>query len=201
MIAEMAQVSETQEVLRMFREDETPPLKGPLDRALKAFRMFEIPHLICGGYAVQEYGFIRRTVDVDIIVPDVDQAREKLLMCGFRPVQGSKMTVKDSESPTTIDLWPGGRKDSPQAAEYPLPRNVSDEPQFVSLEELISMKLASYWASPILRGQDQVDVVQLIVRNDLGRDYIEQENPVSERYRELWDRIQIERNDPGKIGP
>src|SRR5437016_14624617 len=104
-------VTEIQEVLRMFREDETPPLKDPLDRALKALHFFGIPHLICGGYAVQEYGFVRRTVDVDIIVPDVDQASEKLLMSGFRPVQGSRMTVKDSESPTTIDLLPGGRKD------------------------------------------------------------------------------------------
>ena len=31
----------------------------------------DIPHLIVGGIAVQEHGYPRVTIDVDIIVPDV----------------------------------------------------------------------------------------------------------------------------------
>ncbi|HTY87144.1 MAG TPA: hypothetical protein VMB80_06740 [Candidatus Acidoferrum sp.] len=31
----------------------------------------EIPHLIVGGLAVQEHGYPRVTIDVDIVVPDV----------------------------------------------------------------------------------------------------------------------------------
>ena len=33
-----------------------------------------IPHLIVGGLAVQEYGYPRVTIDVDIVVPDVLKA-------------------------------------------------------------------------------------------------------------------------------
>jgi len=36
----------------------------------------DIPHLIAGGLAVQEYGYPRVTIDVDIVVPDVLEAVE-----------------------------------------------------------------------------------------------------------------------------
>src|SRR5881628_3641573 len=39
---------------------------------------FDIPHLIVGGIAVQEYGYPRVTIDVDIVVPDVLEAVEFL---------------------------------------------------------------------------------------------------------------------------
>src|SRR5438034_6084202 len=31
---------------------------------------FDIPHLIVGGFAVQEHGYPRLTIGVDIVVPD-----------------------------------------------------------------------------------------------------------------------------------
>src|SRR5258706_1099875 len=39
---------------------------------------FAIPHLIVGGLAVQEHGYPRLTLDVDIVVPDVLEAAEYL---------------------------------------------------------------------------------------------------------------------------
>ena len=38
----------------------------------------EIPHLVVGGLAVQEHGYPRVTIDVDIVVPDVLEAVEFL---------------------------------------------------------------------------------------------------------------------------
>ena len=38
----------------------------------------DIPHLIVGGIAVQEHGYPRVTIDVDIVVPDVLEAVEWL---------------------------------------------------------------------------------------------------------------------------
>jgi hypothetical protein len=32
---------------------------------------FDIPHLIAGGLAVQEHGYHRVTLDVDLVVPDI----------------------------------------------------------------------------------------------------------------------------------
>src|SRR5690348_14105746 len=41
-----------------------------------------IPNLIAGGIAVQLHGYPRTTIDVDIVVPDVQQAHELLVANG-----------------------------------------------------------------------------------------------------------------------
>src|SRR5438874_11119690 len=79
-------------------------------KALKVLKLFNIPHYVCGGFAVQEHGYPRFTVDVNIIVPDVEFAREKLSMNGFKPNFGSKMTVTDRETKVEVALLPGGNK-------------------------------------------------------------------------------------------
>src|SRR5947199_3361409 len=73
-------------------------LEKTLRKAVKVLALFDIPHYVCGGFAVQEHGYPRLTVDVDIIVPDVAIAREKLAMNGFRENAGSRMTVTDRET-------------------------------------------------------------------------------------------------------
>src|ERR1700688_1887447 len=75
-------------------------IEKTLRKALRVLKLFNIPHYVCGGFAVQEHGYPRFTVDADIIVPDVDFAREKLAMNGFRENHGSQM----------VDLLPGGKK-------------------------------------------------------------------------------------------
>jgi hypothetical protein len=44
----------------------------------EALAHFDIPHLIVDGLAVQEHGYPRLTLDVDIVVPDVLEAAEFL---------------------------------------------------------------------------------------------------------------------------
>src|SRR5258707_2415176 len=77
-------------------------IEKALLKALKVLKLFNIPHYVCDGFAVQEHGYPRFTADVDISVPDVDFAREKLCMNGFSVNPGSKMTVTDSE--TKVEL-------------------------------------------------------------------------------------------------
>src|SRR6478609_8754202 len=58
----------------------------------------EIPHLIVGGLAVQEHGYPRVTIDVDIVVPDVLEAVEFLtsdLSGPFLRVAGCEDRVED----------------------------------------------------------------------------------------------------------
>jgi hypothetical protein len=60
-------------------------IEKTLLKALKVLKAFQIPHYVCNGFAVQELGYPRFTVDVDIIVPDVAFAIEKRLLsriCG-----------------------------------------------------------------------------------------------------------------------
>lgn len=167
-------------------------IKTTLLKAVKILKLFDIPHYVCGGFAVQEHGYPRFTVDVDIIVPDVEFAREKLAMNGFKADPGSKMTVTDRETKVEVDLLPAGTKVDPGPLTLPVPTVVSDEPQILSLERLISAKLSTYMGRGIHRAQDYADVVQLIQANQLPRDFAV-ELEVRDLFIELWDGLREDR--------
>lgn len=163
-------------------------IEKTLFKTLKILKLFNIPHYICGGFAVQERGYPRFTVDVDIIVPDVELAIEKLSLNGFKQNPGSKMTVTDRETKVEVDLLPGGRKVDPGPLTLPMPTHVSDEPQILSLERLISAKLSTYMGRGIDRSQDYADVVKLVQANHLPRAFgIEPQ--VREEYHKIWDGL------------
>src|SRR5438876_5813905 len=104
-------------------------IEKTLIKAVKVLALFDIPHYVCGGFAVQEHGYPRFTVDVDIIVPDVELARDKLCMNGFRQNPGSKMTVMDRGTKVEIDLQPARQKVDPGPLSLPVPTPISEEPQ------------------------------------------------------------------------
>src|SRR6266478_2214544 len=106
-------------------------IEKTLIKAVRVLALFQIPHFVCGGFAVQEYGYPRFTVDVDIIVPDVQLAREKLCMNGFKENPGSKMTVTDRETKVEVDLLPGGSKLDPGPLVLPMLTHVSNIPQIL----------------------------------------------------------------------
>jgi len=159
-------------------------------KALRVLKLFEIPHYVCGGFAVQEHGYPRFTVDVDIIVPDVPFAMEKLSLNGFKVNPGSKMTVSDRETKVEIDLLPGGGKVDPGPLAFPMPTHVSEEPQVLTLEKLISSKLSTYMGRGIARSRDYSDVVELIQANQLPREY-EVDPKVRDLYQKMWDELHL----------
>ena len=120
-------------------------IEKTLLKVLNVLKLFHIPHYVCGGFAVQERGYPRFTVDVGIIVPDVKFAVEKLSMNGFKQNIGSKMTVTDRETKVEVDVLSGrGRRSDPGPLTLPMPTQISDEPQILSLDQLISAKLSTY---------------------------------------------------------
>ena len=69
-----------------------------------------------------------------------------------------------------------------------MPTRVSEEPQILTLDDLISLKLSSYTGSPIRRAQDYADAIKLIEANDPPRDF--QIDPsVEGLYRQIWDSL------------
>ena len=176
------------EQAEFLRESSGSNIEKTLHRAVKVFALFGIPHYVCGGFAVQEHGYPRFTVDVDIIVPDVDFAREKLCLNGFKENPGSKMSVTDRETKVEIDLLPGGSKVDPGPVAFPIPTVVSDQPQIIGLDGLISSKLSTYLGRGIERAQDYADVVKLIQANFLPRDY-GVDSKVRELYLKMWDEL------------
>lgn len=163
-------------------------LERTLLKALKVLKLFGIPHYVCGGFAVQELGYPRFTVDVDIIVPDVALAVERLSMNGFKQNPGSKMTVTDRETKIEVDLLPGGSKVDPGPLTLPMPITVSDQPQILSLERLISAKLSTYLGRGIERARDYADVVELIKANRPPRDF-PVDPAVREEFHRIWDAL------------
>jgi hypothetical protein len=150
--------------------------------------LFSIPHYVCGGFAVQERGYPRFTVDVDIIVPDVASAMEKLSLNGFKATPGPKMTVTDRQTKVGVDLLPGGKKVDPGPLTLPMPTHVSEKPQVLTLEKLISAKLSTYIGRGIERSQDHADVVKLVQVNHLARDS-GVDPKVRDEYHKIWDGL------------
>ena len=69
-----------------------------------------------------------------------------------------------------------------------IPAHVSSEPQILTLQSLISLKLSTYMGRGVHRIQDYADVVKLIEANDLPRDY-DVDAKVGDAYRKAWDEI------------
>jgi len=156
----------------------------------------DIPHLIVGGLAVQEHGYPRTTIDVDIVVPDVLEAVEWLtasLTGPFYRVPKFQDRVEDRRNGVKIDLLPAGRVlQSGCKVPFPQPGKVAEQLQIVTLEELISLKLDSWAGNPTRRLKDKADVVELIKHRQLPRDLAV--NPaVRTHYLETWDALQNEK--------
>ena len=156
----------------------------------------DIPHLIVGGLAVQEHGYPRMTIDVDIVVPDVLEAVEFLtasLTGPFYRVKGVDDRVEYRRTGVFIDLLPAGEVLKRGCkVPFPQPGKVQEKFQFVPLAELISLKLDSWHASPNRILKDKADVNELILRCKLPR-YLAVHPAVRALYLETWDALQAEK--------
>ena len=173
----------------------TSGLEETARAAAETLAHWDIPHLIVGGLAVQEHGYERMTIDVDIVVPDVLDALELLtadLSGPFVRVPGSESRLKDRRNGALLDLLPAGRVLKRGCkVPFPEPAAVSEIPQIISLENLISLKLDSWSQSPLRRHKDKTDVIELITRRKLPRD-LAVAAAVRELYLETWDALQSE---------
>jgi hypothetical protein len=168
-------------------------LSTTLRKAVGALARSGIPSLVVGGYAVQEHGYARFTSDIDLVVPNVAEARAILSIRGFRENPGSSMTLTDRVTKVEVDLLPGGGSVGLGPLPLPIPTVVSSEPNVADLRTLVEIKLSSYLGSPESRIQDRADVVQLIKLNDIPRDF--PLNPTVEtEFRTRWDALEAERS-------
>jgi len=155
----------------------------------------DIPHLIVGGIAVQEHGYPRVTIDVDIVVPDVLEAVEFLtadLAGPFVRIAGCEDRVEDRRNGVKVDLLPAGKVFKRGCkVPFPNPSRATEEPQIVTLEQLVSLKLDSWAGSPVRRHRDKTDVIELIERRKLPRE-LAVAAAIQALYTETWDALQAE---------
>ena len=170
-------------------------METTLRDALEILARFAIPHLIAGGIAVQEHGYFRVTTDIDIIVPDPGEAVDALttsLDTCFDALPKIFDTVRDRRNDVLINFLPaGGVLRSDCRVAFPNPRELTDKPTFVTLEELIALKLDSWFGSPNHRLKDKADVIELIKVLNLPRD-LEICDAARGLYVETWDALKGE---------
>jgi hypothetical protein len=157
---------------------------------------YDIAHLVVGGLAVQEHGYPRVTIDVDIVVPDVLEAAEfgtADLSSTLARVPGTPDRLTDKRSGVIIDLLPAGKVlKAGCKVPFPMPTAASGVLQFATVEQLISPKLDSWANSRLHRLRDKTDVVELVIRRNLPRS-LEINAFVRDSYLEIWDGLQAEK--------
>jgi hypothetical protein len=164
-----------------------------LESLRRRFADAEIPFAIVGAIALQHYGYVRHTEDIDIVTtPDgLNKIHETQVGRGIVPRgPGLRKRLRETEHVVNIDVITSGEHagspDSPVV--YPPPDSDTfvevEGLRYPTLESLIAFKIASgVWGH---RGQDLGDVQRLIRLNGLAEGFAERLlAAVRERYLDL----------------
>jgi hypothetical protein len=169
-------------------------------RALvRIFDEERIPYAIAGAIALGAHGRVRLTEDVDVLLrrSDLERFKRSWLGRGYvEPTPGLK-AVRDTARNVRIDFlltgdFPGDGAPKPIAFPDPTARTAeADGFRVLDLEALIELKLASGMTAAH-RGQDLVDVMELIRARSLPLDHAERLHEwVRDKYREQWQLAQV----------
>jgi hypothetical protein len=168
-----------------------------------------IPYAIVGGMALNLFGFVRQTVDVDILLTKEGLAkfRERFVGRGYVPAfPGAAKAFLDTDTRVRIDFltsgeYPGDGKPKPVAFPDPSFSAVDRGPyRVITLEKLIDLKLASGLSAPHRMG-DLVDVQRLVEKLGLPLDLDAKLDPsVRAEYRRLWELAQHAGDGPQERG-
>lgn len=169
-----------------------------LERLAQVLDRNEIPYAVVGAMALNEWGYQRVTVDVDVLLSADGLKRLKAEVLGLGYVErfpGSR-GIRDTEANVDIDFlltgeYPGDGK--PKPVRFPDPAQAAIRGRRVALlplPTLIDLKLASGMSAPH-RLKDLADVLELIRSLALPRETAESLDPsVRAKYDELWQAAQ-----------
>jgi len=157
-----------------------------------------IPYAIIGALALNEWGYRRVTVDVDVLLtPEGLQAlKQEVLGRGYLEKFPGSRGLRDTEAGVTVDVvltgeYPGDGKPKPVA--FPDPAKAAVRGRRVALlplERLIELKLASGISAPH-RLKDLADVLELIRILSLPLEKAQDlDASVRAKYQELWEAAQ-----------
>lgn len=169
-----------------------------LVRLAETLDRLEVPYAVMGAMALNEWGYRRVTVDVDVLLTADGLARLKSAVLGrgyLEKFPGSR-GLRDVSNDVTIDVvlagdYPGDGKPKPVA--FPDPAAVAIRGQRVALlplPKLLELKLASGMSAPH-RLKDLADVLEVIRALDLPRELGQRlDASVRDKYDELWQAAQ-----------
>lgn len=172
--------------------------KASVQRALgqlvDRLEQLELPYAIAGAMALNEYGYIRVTVDVDVVLTreSLETFKRHWLGRGYLEKFPGSRGFRDTENNVGIDVlitgeYPGDGR--PKSVSFPDPAQVSRRGahgRFLPLERLIELKIASGMSAPH-RLRDLADVLEVIHVLKLQEDFAGRlDESVREKYLELW---------------
>jgi hypothetical protein len=174
-----------------------------LDKLVDLLNREGIPYAVIGAMALNEFGYRRVTVDVDVLLTPEGLAAFKARHLGRGYIEkfpGSR-GVRDAEHGVDIDVvltgsYPGDGK--PKPVVFPDPARVAERGTRVALLPLVTLlelKLASGLTAPD-RLKDLADVQEVIRIRQLPRALSADLDPfVRDKYLELWHAVQHRRDE------
>ncbi|HWT46193.1 MAG TPA: hypothetical protein VN085_09515 [Vicinamibacterales bacterium] len=161
-----------------------------------------IPYAVIGAMALNEFGYQRTTVDVDVLLTaeGLSAFKARHLGRGYVEKFSGSRGLRDTEHGVDIDVvlagsYPGDGKPKPVA--FPDPATAAQRGTRIALLPLavfVELKLASGLTAPD-RLKDLADVQEIIRLRQLPRTLANELNPfVRDKYLELWDAVEERRN-------
>ena len=171
-----------------------------LESLRRRFAEAEIPFAVVGAIALQHYGYMRHTEDIDIVItPDgLNKIHETQVGRDIVPREpGLRKRLRETEHVVNIDVITSGEHAGSQESPviYPPPDSDAfvevDGLRFPTLASLITFKIASgIWGH---RTQDFADVQRLIRVNRLEETFAGQlPAPLRDRYLDLLRKSRLE---------
>ncbi|MFY9823266.1 MAG: hypothetical protein WAM82_17925 [Thermoanaerobaculia bacterium] len=169
--------------------------------AAKVARLLEedgIPYAVIGAMALNEYGYRRVTVDVDLLLTreGLESFKKKYLGFGYVQKSPGSKGLRDTEFGVNVDVVLAGEYPGdglPKPVVFPDPADVAvrgEHTALLPLPRLIELKLASGMTAPH-RLKDLADVIELIRILEFPAGLAEELDPyVREKFRELWQAAQ-----------
>ena len=174
-----------------------------LNKLVTILETERIPYAIIGAMALNEFGYRRVTVDVDVLLTTEGLAafKERHLGRGYVEKFPGSRGVRDAEFGVDIDVvltgsYPGDGK--PKPVVFPDPAETAERGARVALlplTTLLDLKLASGLTAGD-RLKDLADVQEVIRLRQLPRALAADLNPfVRDKYVELWEAVQQRRDE------
>lgn len=169
-------------------------LNNTLSRLAADLKSRGIDYVVIGAVALFAHGYRRFTEDIDLVltVEGLQRFHSELVGLGYVPAfPGARKRLRSTLDGVSIEVmtageYPGDGK--PKPVTMPAPKEAAieiDGIQYLTLEKLIELKLASGMTAPD-RLKDLADVQELIKIRELPEGFAERLDPyVREKFLEL----------------
>jgi len=184
------------EALRFFKGEGM--LNDALGRLAADLDSKKIDYVVIGAIALNQHGFQRLTIDIDILLtPEgLERFQNELIGLGYRPAfEGARKKFQITRENIPLEVITSGEYPGdgmPKPVVFPEPRQYSveiDGVKTITLEKLVELKLAS-GISATHRLKDLADVQELIKVKGLDASFAERlDEYVRGKFLELYEAV------------